>query len=84
MVVVTQASVLTLIGLAFGIPLGLAVGRGIWRVVADSTPLAYHTPVALLALLLIAPAGLLAANLLAAWPGHRAAGLPSGHILRTE
>jgi hypothetical protein len=84
MVVVTQASVLALIGLAFGIPLGLAVGRGIWRVVADSTPLAYHTPVALLALLLIAPAGLLAANLLAAWPGHRAAGLPSGQILRTE
>jgi len=35
-------------------------------------------------LLLIAPAGLLAANLLAAWPAHRAAGLPSGQILRTE
>ncbi len=84
MVVVTQASMLTLIGLAFGVPLGLAVGRVIWRVVADSTPLAYHAPVALLALLLIAPAGLLAANLLAAWPGHRAARLPSGQILRTE
>jgi FtsX-like permease family len=84
MVIVTQASVLTLIGLAFGVPLGLAVGRGIWRVVADSTPLAYHPPLAVLALLLIAPAGLLAANLLAVWPGHRAAGLPSGQILRTE
>src|SRR5712691_9638630 len=82
MVVITQASVLTLIGLAFGVPLGLAVGRGVWRVVADSTPLAYHTPLALLALLLIAPAGLLAANLLAAWPAHRAAGLPSGQIDR--
>jgi hypothetical protein len=84
MVVVTQASVLTLIGLVFGVPLGLALGRGIWRIVAQSTPLAYHPPLALLALLLIAPAGLLAANLLAAWPAHRAAGLPSGQVLRTE
>ncbi len=84
MVVVTQASVLTVIGLVFGVPLGLALGRGIWRVVADSTPLAYHPPLALLALLLIAPAGLLAANLLAAWPAHRAARLPSGQVLRTE
>jgi hypothetical protein len=84
MVVVTQASVLTLIGLVFGVPLGVALGRGIWRLVADSTPLAYHPPLALLALLLIAPAGLLAANLLAAWPAHRAAGLPSGQVLRAE
>jgi hypothetical protein len=84
MVVVTQATVLTLIGLAFGVPLGLAVGRSVWRVVADSTPLAYHAPVALLALVLIVPAGLLIANLLAAWPGNRAARLPSGQILRAE
>jgi hypothetical protein len=84
LVVVTQATVLVLIGLAFGVPLGLAVGRALWRVVADSTPLAYHPPIALLALVLIAPAGLLAANVLAAWPGHRAARLPSGQVLRTE
>ncbi len=84
LVIVTQASVLTLTGLAFGVPLGLAAGRALWRVVADSTPLAYHPPLALLALVLIAPAGLLVANLLAAWPGQRAAGLPSGQVLRTE
>ena len=84
MVVVTQASVLTLIGLVLGVPLGVALGRGIWRVVADSTPLAYHPPLAVLALLLVAPAGLLAASLLAAWPAHRAAGLPSGQVLRAE
>jgi hypothetical protein len=30
------------------------------------------------------PAGLLAANLLAVWPGHRAARLRSGQVLRTE
>jgi hypothetical protein len=36
------------------------------------------------ALLLVGPAALLIANLLAAWPGHRAARLRIAHILRTE
>jgi hypothetical protein len=84
MVVVTQASVLAVIGLAAGIPLGLAVGRAVWRVVADFTPLAYHPPLAGLALALIVPVTLLAANLLALWPGRRAARLRPGQILRDE
>jgi ABC-type antimicrobial peptide transport system permease subunit len=83
-VILTQASVLALIGLAFGVPLGLVLGRSLWRAVAASTPLAYHPPLAVWTLLLIAPAVLLAANLLAAWPGHRAARLRSGQILRAE
>jgi hypothetical protein len=37
-----------------------------------------------LALLLIAPVALVAANLLAAWPARRAARLRAGQILRTE
>jgi ABC-type lipoprotein release transport system permease subunit len=48
------------------------------------TPLAYNPPWAALALLLIAPVALLAANLLAAWPARRAARLHAGQILRTE
>ena len=84
LVVVTQASLLALAGLAVGIPLGLAVGRAVWRVVADFTPLAYYPPLAVWALALIAPAALLAANLLAVWPGHRAARLRPGRILREE
>jgi FtsX-like permease family len=84
LVVVTQATVLAVIGLALGIPLGLAVGRAVWRIVADFTPLAYHSPLAVLPLVLIAPVTLLAANLLAAWPGHRAARLRPGRILRDE
>jgi hypothetical protein len=60
------------------------VARAIWRTVAGFTPLAYHPPVALLALLLIAPAALLAANVLAAWPQRRAARLHAGQILRSE
>ena len=84
LVISTQATLLAVIGLAFGVPLGIALGRILWRAAASTTPLAYNTPWALLALLLIAPVALLAANLLAAWPARRAARLHAGQILRTE
>ena len=84
MVVATQASVLAVVGLVFGVPLGLALGRGMWRLVADSTPLAYHPPLAGWALVLIGPVALLAANALAAWPERRATRLRTGQVLRTE
>ncbi|HET7245500.1 MAG TPA: FtsX-like permease family protein [Streptosporangiaceae bacterium] len=84
MVVATQASVLAVIGLVFGVPLGIALGRTIWRVAAGTTPLAYHPPLAVAALLLIGPLALLAANALAAWPARRAARLQTGQILRIE
>jgi hypothetical protein len=84
LVVATQASVLAVIGLVFGVPLGVALGRTLWRAAADMTPLAYHPPLAVWALLLAGPLALLAANLLAAWPGQRAARLRTGQILRTE
>ncbi|HZC74014.1 MAG TPA: FtsX-like permease family protein [Jatrophihabitans sp.] len=83
-VVVTQASVLAIVGLLFGIPLGLAIGRSLWRVVADYTPIDYVSPTALWALALIGPAALVLSNLLAAWPGQRAARLRVAHILRAE
>jgi ABC-type antimicrobial peptide transport system permease subunit len=83
-VVVTQASVLALVGLVFGVPLGVALGRTVWRVVANYTPLFYVPPVASWALLLVGPLTLLVANLLAAWPGYQAARLRVGHLLRAE
>jgi hypothetical protein len=84
MVVAAQASVLAVIGLVFGVPLGLALGRSLWRVVAGFTPLAYHPPLAVWALLLIGPIALLAANTLAAWPEQHAARLRTGQVLRIE
>jgi hypothetical protein len=83
-VTVTQATLLALIGLVFGVPLGLAIGRTLWRAVANYTPIQYVPPAAFWALALIGPAALLLANLLAAWPGHRAARLRVAHILRAE
>ena len=84
LVIVTQATLLAVIGLAFGIPLGIALGRTLWRAAADLAPLAYQPPLAPWALLLIGPLALLAANLLAAWPARRAARLRTAQILRTE
>lgn len=83
-IVLVQATVLALCGLGFGVPLGFALGRTLWRSVADTTPLDYVPPVAVWALLLITPIVLLGANLLAAWPSHRAASLRVAHVLRTE
>jgi hypothetical protein len=82
--VLVQATVLAIVGLVVGVPLGLALGRTLWRSVADSTPLAYVPPLAVLVLVAIGPAALLAANLLAALPSQRAASLRVAHVLRTE
>lgn len=82
--VVTQASLLAVFGLVVGVPLGNALGRALWRTVAESTPVDYVPPIAVWLLIVIAPAALLLANLLAAWPSHRAASIRAGHVLRTE
>jgi hypothetical protein len=82
--VAAQGTVLALAGLAFGIPLGLLLGRSIWRVVAGFTPLAYHPPLAVWTLLLIGPAALLIVNMLAAWPQRQATRQRISQVLRTE
>ena len=84
LIVVTQASVLALVGLVFGVPIGLIVGRAVWRSVAEYTPVQYVPPVAVWVMLAVGPAAVLVANLLAAWPGQRAAKLRVAQILRTE
>ncbi len=84
LVVITQATLLAAIGVVFGVPLGIVLGRVTWRQVADETPLFYHPPLAAIAIALVVPLALITANLLAAWPGHRAARLRSAQILRAE
>lgn len=83
-VVITQASLLALIGVLVGVPIGFVLGRSLWRMVADLMPFAYAPPAVLMAVLLCLPIAVLLANLLAAWPGHRAARLQVGHTLRAE
>jgi predicted lysophospholipase L1 biosynthesis ABC-type transport system permease subunit len=83
-IALSQAVVLALVGVVFGVPLGVALGRSLWRSVAESTPVLYVEPIALLALVLIAPIAIGLAVLLAAWPSQRAARLRVGQVLRTE
>jgi putative ABC transport system permease protein len=80
----TQATVFMVAGLLVGIPLGLAAGRALWRVTAGIIPLYYQGPVARGTLLLIGPAVLACGLLLALIPGHRAARLRAGPLLREE
>jgi ABC-type lipoprotein release transport system permease subunit len=82
--VLVHAVVLALVGLTLGVPLGFALGRTLWRSVADTTPLDYVPPLALWALVLIAPLALLVAAVLAAWPAHRAASMRVAHVLHAE
>jgi hypothetical protein len=79
-----QATVLALVGLVFGIPLGLALARTLWRVVAERTPVVYVAPLALLSLVLVVPVSILVVNILAAYPGHRAVRQRISAVLRAE
>lgn len=65
-------------------PLGLVVGSRVWRSIAGFTPFQYAAPWAVGSLVLIPPAALVIANLLAAWPARRAAGATVAATLRAE
>jgi ABC-type antimicrobial peptide transport system permease subunit len=79
-----QATVVAIVGLVIGIPLGIIVGRLTWKWVADSTPLLYVPPVALVVALLAIPTALLLANALALLPARTAARIRPAQVLRTE
>jgi hypothetical protein len=83
-VIATQATILTVVGLAVGAPVGLALGRVLWRIVADTTPLAFHPPLARAAMIAAAPATLLAVQLIAIPAMRRVARLRIAETLRAE
>ena len=62
----------------------VVAGRLSWRWVANSTPLLYVAPFAAVAVIVVIPAALTLANVLAAVPARRAARLRPGDVLRTE
>jgi ABC-type lipoprotein release transport system permease subunit len=80
----SQGTAIGLFGLVVGIPLGLVVGRVGWRAIAARVPLSEVAPFALAAILIIIPAMLLAANVLALWPGRVALSRSPAEKLRTE
>ncbi|MEO3856528.1 FtsX-like permease family protein [Acrocarpospora sp. B8E8] len=82
LVVVTQASAITVLGLLAGVPLGMALGRILWRAAAGIMPLQYQPPTSPWTLILIAPLALLIAALLATGPGRHAGHRNLGQALR--
>ena len=79
-----QATIIAAAGVVIGVPLGIVAGRALWRQLAHNFPVVYVPPLALLAVLLVVPAAILLANLLAALPARSAARIRPAEALRTE
>jgi ABC-type lipoprotein release transport system permease subunit len=79
-----QAAIIGVIALAIGIPLGVVVGRQVWRTLADSLSFVYVGPLAWLVMVALVPIALLLLGAMAVWPARAAARLRTAEVLRTE
>jgi hypothetical protein len=79
-----QATTVAAVGLLVGLPLGVAIGRFGWNVFAEDLGVVPEavTPIGLT--LLVAPAAILLANLIAALPGWTASRTQPAVVLRAE
>jgi hypothetical protein len=82
--IAAQATAIAVFGLVAGVPIGIASGRSGWREITRRVPLAFVAPLALVAIVLIAPAAVALANALAVIPSRRAGRLEPARILRSE
>jgi hypothetical protein len=79
-----QATTITAIAVVVGIPLGIAAGRWIWTIFADQLGVVRETVVPVVPTLLVVPAALIAANLIATLPARLAARTRPALALRAE
>ncbi len=79
-----QASTLAGVALVIGIPLGIVAGRWGWNLLAERLGVVPEPVVPLVAVLLVVPATILVANLVAAIPGLLAARTRPAQVLRSE
>jgi hypothetical protein len=79
-----QATLLAIGGLVLGVPLGVLVGRAVWKQLAVSFPVIYVPPLALVGVLLVVPVAIVVVNALAAGPAHAATRIRPAQALRTE
>ena len=79
-----QATTLVAAALLIGLPLGIAAGRWGWRMFADQLGAVAEPVTPWPALLLIVPAAVLMANLIAAVPAYLAGRTRAAPLLRTE
>jgi ABC-type antimicrobial peptide transport system permease subunit len=79
-----QSATLLAIGVIVGLPVGVALGRVIWTLVADGLGVPAEPTVPSGALIALVPAALLAAALIALCPALAAARQRAAHALRAE
>ena len=79
-----QATTLILVALVIAVPLGLAAGRWIWSVFADELGIVNEPQLPFLAVVILVPAAVVVANLVAALPAAIAARTRPAQVLRTE
>jgi ABC-type lipoprotein release transport system permease subunit len=84
LVVLAQASVIAVVALVVGVPLGVLVARIVWREVSNRVPLLYVQPASAVAIAITVPAFLIGAAVVAAWPAFRVAQTQPASVLRTE
>ena len=79
-----QATTIVILALAFGIPLGIALGRWGWNAFAEQVGVVPEPVTPALFALLLVPVGILFANIIAAVPARIAGRLRPAPVLRTE
>ncbi len=79
-----QATTLTVIALAIGLPVGVAIGRWLWASLANELGVVSIPVVPVTSVLLSIPVAFVAANLIAALPARAAARTQPAIVLRSE
>jgi hypothetical protein len=79
-----QSTVVAVVGLVIGVPLGIAAGRWLWILFARELSAVPNPVIPATSIALAALAALLLANLVAALPGRQAARTPAALLLRAE
>jgi putative ABC transport system permease protein len=79
-----QATALTIVALAIGIPIGVMAGRWGWNAFAERLGVVPEPIVPAVAVLLVVPIAVVLANLISIVPGRIASRLRPGPVLRSE